>query len=52
MASESWICCEENFPSFLKNSFMQKKAIPIAIINALMSRVSIIFCNFALQSYE
>lgn len=42
----SLTCCEENFPSLSNISFMQSKAIDIAIINMPMMKVSAIFQYF------
>ena len=49
MASESWMCCDLNSPCFTNSTLTSKRTIAIAIINTDMSRVSIIFCNFAVE---
>jgi len=42
---------DEKRPSGRKSSFMHKNAIDIAIINVQMMSNSVIFTNFAVQSY-
>ena len=47
MASESWMCCDENLPPRLKITFTHKNATEIAIINVEMTIIPIIFATFA-----
>jgi hypothetical protein len=42
MALLSWICCDEKEPFLRKSTFTSKKAMPIAIINALDSSIFVI----------
>lgn len=45
-AALSWMCWEENVPFLVKITFTANNAKHIAIINTLISKVSVIFYNF------